>query len=503
MSLPEATNADNSLTPQENASPAILSTPTASSISKRKYDEALTLLDDATGTRPQSTLSLDRPPPPKRARTSVYRTLAKYGIGTSVDPKTTSLSNLQKVIMRAKAGISLHAGQTNDVDTKMSTYDPSSRDAFLTRLQTFRLLTYSSRPPEIDAVAAALCGWFNEADSNLRIKSNHQANILVSAISAAQVELVRKASKDSISLNLNFVPDENPAIVALFGWDLVPKTASAKSTTTSGISTPVSSSRLDKAMVNCQLCNRQVGLWSFQSPNPSRVVSPGGTPGSPHLQTTRSFDVLKEHRPHCPYVVKTTYLPVVNLSSKTASASTNPDLFQPLPFVEGWKARMSIISRSQWRRANTSGILSSQAGVASSVPSTPITDSDSPFYLGDASTEVDEVKEIVKDVKSRHGGGRDLLKFVKAALAQNVSTPLVNFQVNQPLAVPKNVPKCEVELVHHVFANSYYQPAITAYTPPKCGPLGSGWSAITLNWTVTSNGTQYDRLAGVTLSNVE
>ncbi|KAG8866451.1 hypothetical protein FRC20_008497 [Serendipita sp. 405] len=90
-----------------------------------------------------------------------------------------------------------------------------------------------------------------------------------------------------------------------------------------------------------------------------------------------------------------------------------------------------------------------------------------------------------------------------ASLAQNISTPLVNFQVNQPLAVPKSVPKCEVELVHHLFANSYYQPAITVYTPPtSCGPIGS-WSAISLNWTATSNGTQYDRLAGVTLSNVE
>ncbi|KAG8861267.1 hypothetical protein FRB91_009178 [Serendipita sp. 411] len=90
-----------------------------------------------------------------------------------------------------------------------------------------------------------------------------------------------------------------------------------------------------------------------------------------------------------------------------------------------------------------------------------------------------------------------------SSLAQNVSTPLVNFQVNQPLAVPKSVPKCEVELVHHLFANSYYQPAITVYTPPtSCGPIGS-WSAISLNWTATSNGTQYDRLAGVTLSNVE
>ncbi|PVG04457.1 hypothetical protein CPB86DRAFT_748030 [Serendipita vermifera] len=90
-----------------------------------------------------------------------------------------------------------------------------------------------------------------------------------------------------------------------------------------------------------------------------------------------------------------------------------------------------------------------------------------------------------------------------ATLAQNISTPLVNFQVTQPLTLPKSVHKCEVPLIHRVFANSYYVPEIVQYTPPTdCGPVGS-WAGISLNWTATSNGTQYDRLAGVTLGNVE
>lgn len=41
------------------------------------------------------------------------------------------------------------------------------------------------------------------------------------------------------------------------------------------------------------------------------------------------------------------------------------------------------------------------------------------------------------------------------------------------------------------------------YSPPlDCGEPGS-WAAITLNFTVTSNGTQYDRLAIFTFQNVE
>lgn len=38
--------------------------------------------------------------------------------------------------------------------------------------------------------------------------------------------------------------------------------------------------------------------------------------------------------------------------------------------------------------------------------------------------------------------------------------------------------------------------------PIDCGPVGS-WAAISLNFTVTSNGTQYDRLGTFTLHEVE
>jgi hypothetical protein len=51
---------------------------------QRKYEDAVTLLDDAAGTLTPT--QSERPPPPKKARTSLYSTLAKYGIGTSVNP---------------------------------------------------------------------------------------------------------------------------------------------------------------------------------------------------------------------------------------------------------------------------------------------------------------------------------------------------------------------------------------------------------------------------------
>ncbi|KAF9505993.1 hypothetical protein BS47DRAFT_1399898 [Hydnum rufescens UP504] len=81
--------------------------------------------------------------------------------------------------------------------------------------------------------------------------------------------------------------------------------------------------------------------------------------------------------------------------------------------------------------------------------------------------------------------------------------PLVNFQVQQPPALPSFGTQCTVELVHHLFGNSYYHPAIVQYTPPTtCGDVGK-WAGVSLNYTATSKGRQYDRLTAVTLHNVE
>jgi hypothetical protein len=59
---------------------------------------------------------------------------------------------------------------------------------------------------------------------------------------------------------------------------------------------------------------------------------------------------------------------------------------------------MSVISRSQWRRAVSS------TNQGSSIVSTPASEAGNPFEIVPEDQEVDEVKEIVKDVKSRHGG---------------------------------------------------------------------------------------------------
>ncbi|KAI0797667.1 peptide N-acetyl-beta-D-glucosaminyl asparaginase amidase A-domain-containing protein [Abortiporus biennis] len=89
-----------------------------------------------------------------------------------------------------------------------------------------------------------------------------------------------------------------------------------------------------------------------------------------------------------------------------------------------------------------------------------------------------------------------LIGFVQAAR-------LVDFQVAQPPLVPLDAKQCTIQILQRDFAFSFGLAEVVEFTPPTdCGPPGS-WSAITLNFTVTSNGTQFDRLGIFTFQNVE
>lgn len=80
---------------------------------------------------------------------------------------------------------------------------------------------------------------------------------------------------------------------------------------------------------------------------------------------------------------------------------------------------------------------------------------------------------------------------------------LVDFQVAQPPPVPHDAKQCTIQILQRDFAFSFGMEEIVQLNPPTdCGPPGS-WAAITLNFTVTSNGTQFDRLGIFTFQNVE
>ncbi|EKM55502.1 uncharacterized protein PHACADRAFT_256166 [Phanerochaete carnosa HHB-10118-sp] len=92
--------------------------------------------------------------------------------------------------------------------------------------------------------------------------------------------------------------------------------------------------------------------------------------------------------------------------------------------------------------------------------------------------------------------------FLLAALSASAQ-PLVDFQVAQPPPLPQDAKQCTIQILERTFGNSFGDPEIVQFTPPTdCGSVGS-WAGISLNFTVTSNGTQFDRLGIFTFQNVE
>ncbi|KAI0093521.1 peptide N-acetyl-beta-D-glucosaminyl asparaginase amidase A-domain-containing protein [Irpex rosettiformis] len=89
------------------------------------------------------------------------------------------------------------------------------------------------------------------------------------------------------------------------------------------------------------------------------------------------------------------------------------------------------------------------------------------------------------------------------AVAYTQAARLVDFQVAQPPPLPKDAKQCTVQILERTFAFSFGDAEVVQFTPPTdCGPVGS-WAGVSLNFTVTSNGTQFDRLGIFTFQNVE
>ncbi|CAE6381908.1 unnamed protein product [Rhizoctonia solani] len=146
-------------------------------------------------------------------------------------------------------------------------------------------------------------------------------------------------------------------------------------------------------MIQCALCQRRVGLWTFVPPVPLAQASPELVAGestvptvvrTPPSPSSRPLDVLREHRTFCPYVIRTTPLTIPNDGKPSAE-------------VEGWKAIVGIISRS--KRQESTG----EASITS------------PFR--EPSPGQKGVENAVSRVKRSPGGSRDLLRYVKELLA--------------------------------------------------------------------------------------
>src|SRR5712671_3468220 len=111
--------------------------------------------------------------------------------------------------------------------------------------------------------------------------------------------------------------------------------------------------RKDTSLLHCSLCLRRLGLWAVgsipRSGNPTDDNTSSALP-----QKGRQIDLLKEHRPYSPYVVRSTTipsLPVVPTHTRLPSSTPSFTSFlsssstphaqvdtQQTSAVEGWRA---------------------------------------------------------------------------------------------------------------------------------------------------------------------
>lgn len=189
----------------------------------------------------------------------------------------------------------------------------------------------------------------------------------------------------------------------------------------------------DTPLLHCSLCHRRLGLWAIIStPRASRANEDG--PSATVPLKARQIDLLREHRPYCPYVVRSTTIPSLPVApvnaahtrapsstpsftsflSSSSASHTRVDTQQP-GAVEGWRAVLMVVLRyrmGQWQRRKVSkgtdgeADKSTQQGTAS--PVTPGEIDEESWLV------VDPVEAMVEGVKS--GGGSELLKYVKGLL---------------------------------------------------------------------------------------
>ncbi|KAF8311966.1 hypothetical protein DL93DRAFT_2082617 [Clavulina sp. PMI_390] len=185
----------------------IVTEPSVPRITKRKLDDAISILDSAfnekgAGGDGASTNSSTSPPNAKRRALgvkSIYATLAKYGFKSNDAPpkdKTSSLRTprLTALLDKSKNPLSsstssaspshVRSASTSAASTSKTVssfptisspqalmsrppFRPTSASDFLARLSTFKLATYRDKPRAIDAVFAARCGWRNDGVDRL------------------------------------------------------------------------------------------------------------------------------------------------------------------------------------------------------------------------------------------------------------------------------------------------------------------------------------------------
>jgi hypothetical protein len=259
-------------------------------------------------------------------------------------------------------------------------------------------------------------------------------------------------------------PSQTAIVTSLFGWSLAPERPRTTSTSRpnsripSASRTPLSSRASsaapggpaeksrpllhtaasqaiarDTSLLHCVLCQRRVGLWAFAPPKqlPESSASPEMDASSPQppkrtnsIMMRRQFDLLKEHRSYCPYVVRSTVVPTLPISPSVASVSTprsslhirssssssqlngTSGVRPGSNAMEGWRAVLTVVLR--YRMSQRHQLLRIEGVIVEDNSNSP-RDSQDNMEVDDDGVEV-----MVQDVKAK--GGSDLLRYVKGLL---------------------------------------------------------------------------------------
>ena len=171
----------------------------------------------------------------------------------------------------------------------------------------------------------------------------------------------------------------------------------------------------DPTLLQCPLCQRRVGLWAFSSPpsengtthepqtpapHPGDAASPRSATPPPARKSLpkRQFDLLKEHRSYCPYVIRSTLVPSLPLPpsnnpvyahNRSGSTSSQLNGQTSNDAVEGWRAVLTVVLRYGKGQRQRMGLdlLGGSPDIQGNGEGTPM--------------EVDGVKAMVAGVKSR------------------------------------------------------------------------------------------------------
>ncbi|KJA26266.1 hypothetical protein HYPSUDRAFT_199019 [Hypholoma sublateritium FD-334 SS-4] len=264
-------------------------------------------------------------------------------------------------------------------------------------------------PPSEAAVLISLFGW--------------------SLVPPTPPEPPRRASGTRASSVASVPPSPTPSRASSVAPPRTPPKAAQQSTESSvSVRIPSAPSQLkpENAVLQCELCQRRLGLWAFAARaappvNEAQAVPPPATTVARATKALprRAFDLLKEHRSYCPYVVRSTAVPSLPVaapipatpgrgtSSNGYGSSLSVSQFTGKAgapgALEGWRAVLIVVLR--YGMAHKQRIEYNFLA-----PKDPI--SDVPEN-GDE-MEVDSVKAMVTGVKT--GGGKDLLKYVRGLL---------------------------------------------------------------------------------------